>query len=142
MNKRTVGVLLLLVCMSLTEVSMGETPDLTGVWVGPALGNHEERGIIVRANDSVMMNVINQTDRIFFGELKLKRKDGNYRSENFTGMIETGGEEFVIIDHEEGFCLGDILGPDEVELIYLKNNEGDKPALIGSSHMYRNAENK
>lgn len=142
MNKGTVGVLLLLVCISLTTVCMGEIPDLTGTWVGSAVGHHEERGIIVGSDDSVIMNVTNQTERIFSGEIKIKNKDGTSRSENFAGMIEIGGLEFMIIEHDEGFSMGDILGPDEIELIYLENAEGDKPAIIASNHLYRNTEGK
>jgi hypothetical protein len=137
MNKRTFGVVLLVVCMSLIAICSAETPDLTGTWVGPAVGHHEERGIIEGPEDAVILNVTNQTDRIFTGEIKIMNKDGSYRSENFAGMIEIGGAEFMIIEHDEGFSMGDILSPDEIELIYMENAEGDNPAIIASNHLFR-----
>lgn len=68
--------------------------------------------------------------------------DGTYRSEKFSGIIENGGTEFMIIEYDKGFSSGDIIGPDEIELIYLENTEGVGPAIIASNHLFRKSVEK
>jgi len=44
----------------------------------------------------------------------------------------------MIIENDKGFSSGDILGPDDIELIYLESVDGDGPAIIASNHLFRN----
>ena len=139
MRKVVFGLVLLLVCMSIVGVCIADVPDFIGTWSGSAVADHEERGIIEGPDNSIIMNVTEQNDRIFSGEIQILNKDGTYRSEKFAGIIELGGTEFKIIEFDKGFSLGDILGPDEIELIYLENTEGEGPAIVSSNHLFRNS---
>jgi hypothetical protein len=82
------------------------------------------------------MNITEQKDRIFIGEIIIYNKDGSFRTEKFSGIIENCGEEYPIVEHDKGFSMGDILDPDEIEFISIEDDE-EKSVLIASDHLYR-----
>ncbi len=138
MTKVFFGLLLLLAIIALTGIAFAETPDMVGTWTGSATAHHEERGIIEGPDNSIIMNISEQKGRIFYGDIQIMNKDGTYRSEKLAGIIELSGEEFIILEHDQGISLGDFIGPDEIEIIYIENAEGDEAGIIATNHLIRN----
>jgi len=46
MKKVFFGLIILLVCLTMTGIVVGDIPDMVGVWTGSAAAHHEDRGII------------------------------------------------------------------------------------------------
>ena len=130
--------LFLLAIIALTGIAFAETPDMVGTWTGSGIAHHEERGIVEGPDDSIIMNISEQKGRVFYGDIQILNKDGTYRSEKLAGIVELSGTEFVILEHDQGISFGDIIGPDEIEIIYIENAEGDEAGIIATNHLFRN----
>ena len=116
--------------------------NMTGMWTGHASGYVEDTGFVDAEDveDAVIMNVTEQKEHVFIGEIKIKKKDGTYLpSEKFAGVVEGDGKEFTILELGNGFSSGDILGQDEVKIAYVEQNPEGKD-IIAVNHLFRTKE--
>jgi hypothetical protein len=98
----------------------GATPDLTGSWTGPMQGYDEGTGFSDYAGFKAVMNVSGQHGRIFAGRIVFTA-NGTETSTGFAGVIGRDGRTLSIAEKDGGYCTGEIVGPDEIDLTYLQD---------------------
>lgn len=134
MNWIGAGLTFVIALICLVGVSAAETPNLLGNWSGHISGHSEELGFAEFDEGAIGMNITEQKDRVFTGEMVMALKNGSYRYEPFSGVIGDDGKEIYMAEHREGFILGKILDVDEIELIYLEIGDS---AMVSIDHLFR-----
>lgn len=107
------------------EVTSPSTPDIVGVWTGTSSGYIEGTGF--RESAAHRYTITAQNGSAFTGYKEYTQTDGTPYAENISGVIASDGE-ISIVNYEDGFELGEFIGPDEIELRYIEN--GDNPVAL------------
>jgi hypothetical protein len=92
-------------------------PDLTGTWTGPMVGYDQGSGFSDYPDLAVSMIVSEQHGRIFAGTFVFTA-NGSETVSGFAGAIGRDGRTFSIAEELGGYCTGEVLGADEIEMIY------------------------
>ena len=95
-------------------------PDLTGTWTGPMQGYDEGTGFSDYAALAVSMTVTEQRGRIFSGEFVFRANGSETRS-GFAGALGRDNRTLSIAEKNGGYCTGQVLAADEIELVYLED---------------------
>ncbi|MCK9579289.1 MAG: hypothetical protein M0Q92_02420 [Methanoregula sp.] len=128
---RTAGILLIVI---LTVIAGGCTttapqaattpaptiPSLVGTWSGPSAGYDEGVGFSDYHDLDIRMVVTEQKDRVFAGRI-LFVANGTESATEFAGVIGREGRTFAMSEQAGGYCFGEILGPDAIEITYLED---------------------
>ncbi len=103
-------------------ICIAEVPSLVGNWSGSGMGYY--KGVIEKEeNGSVILNITEQDDRIFIGNVTFKQENGTYKVEGFAGAIGMDDRTLYMAEFNEGYDLGTIISDDEIELIYLQDGK-------------------
>jgi len=120
--------LLMLVFLA-TGISAAKVPDLQGNWTGSWSGYDDGMGYSnLSENGSILFNFEEQKDRLFVGNLTIKLKNETFAS-GFAGAIGLDNKTLYISQFDKGYSLGTIISNDEMELIYLSDEEGGSVAI-------------
>ena len=111
--------LIVLVC-NITSISAAEIPNLVGNWSGSSVGYMEDLGYTAYSDGTFTVHITNQTERVFIGYIMKKDALGEEEQKVISGVLSADGTNVYLAEHDEGISLGTILGPDEIELTYLK----------------------
>jgi hypothetical protein len=95
-------------------------PNLTGSWTGPMRGFDEGTGFTDYSSLAATMTVYEQHGRLFAGQIVFKENGTETRS-GFAGAIGQDGRTLAITEQHGGYCSGEVLGPDEIELTYMQD---------------------
>ncbi len=95
-------------------------PNLTGTWTGPMQGYDEGTGFSDYPDLGVTMTITEQHDRIFAGNITFVT-NGTGTTSGFAGAIGRDGRTLAIAEQAGGYCTGTVLGPDEIELVYMED---------------------
>src|SRR5512137_3183809 len=95
-------------------------PNLTGIWTGPMQGYDEGTGFSDYPSLTVSMIVSGQHGRIFAGDF-LFRENGTETRSPFAGAVGRDGRTLWITERNGGYCFGEILAADEMELTYMED---------------------
>ena len=68
----------------------------------------------------ILMNVTEQKGRIFTGTVVFIA-NGTATESGFAGAIGHNGKTLTIAERNGGYCTGEILGENEIELIYMQD---------------------
>jgi hypothetical protein len=130
---KTAGVLLLLIIVVLAagctaappavppvQETAPAIPDLTGTWTGPMQGFDQGSGFSGYPDLAVLMIVSEQQGRIFAGTFVF-RTNGTETVSGFAGAIGRDGRTFVIAEELGGYCTGEVLAANEIEMIYVED---------------------
>ena len=91
-------------------------PNLVGNWTGTSRGYEDTSGY--RGVDEVIrMNVVEQTDRLFKGQLYFPL-NGTVRTKEFAGVLGADGKTIKDVEYPDGFCDGVVISADEIEMIF------------------------
>ncbi|MFA4876874.1 MAG: hypothetical protein WC586_05635 [Methanoregula sp.] len=95
-------------------------PGLVGVWktTGAATGHQKESGFYIA--NTTQFTIKEQQGQAFFGT-KDYQESGMPKYENISGVISDDGKKIYIAEHKEGYFFGEIVGPDEIALVYLQD---------------------
>lgn len=111
-----------------SAVSGADIPNLVGVWTGSAVGHINNYGF--RSEGEPVYNITEQKGRAFAGYIEYSHYMGeNRKNEEFSGVINVRNEIFIA-QKEAGFTIGDLLGPDTLELGYVEEGDDAKAFLI------------
>ncbi len=113
----------LLALISFASICTAEVPYLVGNWSGSGMGYHEDTVVMMNENDSTFLNITEQNDRVFTGNLTFKQENGTYEVEGIAGAIGMDNRTLYIAEFDEGYDLGTVISDDEIELIYLQDGE-------------------
>lgn len=103
-------------------------PDITGTWTGDVSG-HTKLGGFGNFNHPTFI-IAEQDGSAFYGYKEVIQSwDGQPHTENFSGVITNDGEIYIS-DHDIGFFIGQILSPDQIELVYMEDQDEPKALLI------------
>ena len=126
--------LLVLVFLA-TGISAAEVPDLLGIWTGSWSAYDEGKGYSnLTENISIIFTFLEQNDRIFAGNIKIKPENETEISEGFAGAIGLDNKTLYIAEFDKGYALGTFISNDEMELIYLADGEN---ASVAIDRLYR-----
>jgi hypothetical protein len=103
-----------------TGAATPSPPDIVGVWTGTSNGHVETVGF--RESAAPRYTFTAQNGPAFAGYKEYTKVDGVRYSENISGVIASDGE-ISIVEHEEGYTLGEFIGPDEIELRHLQDGD-------------------
>ncbi len=103
------------------------TPDLTGIWTGTSAGHFNAFGF--REQLSPKYNITEQRGQSFVGYVEYTRPNGTLDSEEFSGVINNRGEIFLA-QLDAGVVIGDLTGPDAMELSYIEDGPDAKAIII------------
>ena len=95
-------------------------PNLTGNWTGPMLGFDEREGFTDHPNLTAVMTVSEQHGRVFSGFITF-RSISTESTDEFAGVIGRDNRTLTIAEHGGGYCTGEVLSKDEIELIYMQD---------------------
>jgi len=95
-------------------------PHLTGNWTGPMLGFDEREGFTNHPFLTAVMTVSEQHGRVFSGFITF-RSNGTESIDEFAGVVGRDNRTLTIAEHGGGYCTGEVLSPDEIELIYMQD---------------------
>jgi len=95
-------------------------PNLTGNWTGPMQGYDEREGFTDHPNLTAVMTVSEQHGRVFSGFITF-RSNNTESTDEFAGVIGRDNRTLTIAEHGGGYCTGEVLSPDEIELIYMQD---------------------
>ena len=95
-------------------------PNLIGNWTGPMLGFDEREGFTDHPNLTAVMMVSEQHGRVFSGFITF-RSNGTESIDEFAGVVGSDNRTLTIAEHGGGYCTGEVLSPDEIELIYMQD---------------------
>ncbi len=120
---RCVWYFALLALVFLAGTCTAEVPYLVGNWSGSGMGYLEGAVVMMNENDSTILNITEQNDRIFAGNLTFEHENGTYEIEGVAGAIGVDNKTLYMAEFDEGYDLGTIISDDEIELIYLQDGE-------------------
>lgn len=118
---------------SAPESSPPARPDLTGTWTGPMEGYDEGVGFSDYANLTLAMVVEEQQGRLFAGHFLLN-SDGTEWVIDMAGAIGRDNRTLTITEKDGGYCLGEVIAPDQIELTYMQDGT---PYSIAIDHLKR-----
>lgn len=95
-------------------------PNLTGTWTGPMLGYDERSGFTDYPFLTVVITIAEQHGRLFAGDI-LFTVNGTQKKSGIAGAIGRDGRTLTITEQDGGYCTGEVLAPDEIELIYMQD---------------------
>jgi hypothetical protein len=95
-------------------------PDMVGTWTGPMQGYDEGTGFTDYPGLDVRMNVTEQHGRIFAGDFVFS-VNGTETKSGFAGAIGHDGKTITITEQTGGYCVGEIVGGNEIELVYMQD---------------------
>jgi len=94
-------------------------PSLVGTWTGPMAGYDEGSGFTSYPNLTLAMTITEQHGRIFAGDMVFS-SNGTSEKSGFAGAIGRDGRTLSITEQDDGYCSGEIIGADEIELTYVQ----------------------
>jgi len=103
-----------------TPTTTPTIPILVGTWNGPSAGYEEGVGFSDYRDLDIRMIVTEQKDRVFAGRI-LFVVNGTESATEFAGVIGREGRTFAMSEQTGGYCFGEILGPDTIEITYLED---------------------
>ena len=122
--KKILSVILLALVLLATGISAAEVPNLLGKWTGLESWYGEVNGTAkLTENRSLNVNIAEQKNRLFTGNLTYKLENGTELVEGFSGAIGQDNKTLYISEFKEGYDLGTIISDDEMELIYLQDGK-------------------
>ncbi len=105
---------------TLASTTAPATPDITGTWNGPTAGYEPGAGYTNYGNSPMSMVVSSQQGRIFAGTFVFTGTNGT-ESIAFSGVIGRDGRTLTIPQKSGGYSFGEIIAPDQIELIYVED---------------------
>jgi hypothetical protein len=95
-------------------------PNLTGNWTGPMQGFDEREGFTDHPFLTAVMTVSEQHGRVFSGFITF-RSNNTESIDEFAGVVGRDNRTLTIAEHGGGYCSGEVLSPNEIELIYMQD---------------------
>jgi len=102
-------------------------PNLTGTWTGTTIGHTEAEGF--REHNTPQFIITAQKGQAFTGNKTYTRADGKVYPESFSGVISSDGKIYIA-DHNSGLTIGDLSGPDKMELKYIEDGDDAQAFII------------
>lgn len=102
------------------EKTVPYIPNLTGTWTGPMQGYDQGTGFSDYPALDVKMTVTGQKGRVFAGHMVFTVNGTGSRS-GFAGAIGRDGRTLSITEEGGGYCTGEVVGEDEIELTYMQD---------------------
>jgi len=111
-----------------TPVATADTnaPDLVGLWTGTSIGHVNAKGWVDSGAPS--LDITDQRGLAFTGTKQYTDLAGVSKTEEFSGVITRHGEIFIG-EKESGVLIGDLIGPDTMELAYIDDGDNAKAFL-------------
>jgi hypothetical protein len=95
-------------------------PNLTGNWTGPMHGFDEREGFTDHPYLTAVLTISEQQGRVFSGFITFT-SNSTASTDNIAGVIGRDNRTLTIAEREGGYCSGEVLSPDEIELIYMQD---------------------
>ena len=132
--KGFLAVLLLGLIAGMVGITTADIPDLVGNWTGPYVEYNSGEGFSEVESGLFFLNITEQKDRIIIGYTSFKKSDGTEVSRELAGVISADGTDLSLAEQNNGYSNGKIIGPDELELTYLSDND---PISVAIDTFYR-----
>ena len=102
------------------QTPVSTLPNLTGNWTGPMQGYDEREGFTDHPYLTAVLTVSEQQGRVFSGFITFT-SNSTVSTDNIAGVIGRDNRTLTIAEREGGYCTGEVLSPDEIELIYMQD---------------------
>jgi hypothetical protein len=118
--KGYVTVLFLCLVLGMISITTADIPSLVGNWTGPFV-EYDNQTFSELDAGIFYFNITEQKDRIFSGYSSYVKPDGTQLKTDMAGVISADGTELSVVEQNNGYSNGKILGPDAFELTYLSD---------------------
>ena len=98
------------------------TPNLIGTWNGTMQGYHEVIGYTDWGNRTMSMVVTDQRGKFFSGNLVIPINSTFVKTPTLAGIIENDGKTFIMVEENNGYTKGLIIGDNKIQLINLNDH--------------------
>ena len=95
-------------------------PNLTGTWTGPMQGYEEKTGFTNYPDLTLVLAVTEQRGRLFSGHITFT-ENGTPSVTEIAGVIGLDNRTFTFAENDGGYSSGEMVGPDAMEMTYLKD---------------------
>ncbi len=102
-------------------------PDLLGTWNGTSVGYMETGSGYTIFPLTLTMKVTGQDGRLFTGQISYRSVNGTDVMKEFAGALSPDGKDIATIEYPDGFCDGEIVSADEIELVF---RDETSPSMI------------
>ena len=92
-------------------------PDLTGNWTASMTGYEGSTGFTDYPAGTMTMTISEQHGRVFSGYTVFTTANGTETRTAIAGVIGRDGRTISTAEQDGGYCLGEVGGPDELELV-------------------------
>ena len=117
-----------------TTAATPAIPDISGTWTGPMQGYEEGTGYTDYPAVTMAMVVSEQHGRIFSGSFLCTPSNGTVIKSEFAGVIARDGRLLDIVEKGGGYCTGEVVAKNEIELKYMYDGT---PYSIASDSLKR-----
>lgn len=117
------AILFLCMFVCVTGIATADIPSLVGNWTGPYVEYNGNEGFSENEGGFFFLNITEQQDRIFAGNSSYMKADGTPVSMKMAGVISADGTEISVVEQNNGYSHGRILGTDAFELTYLTDKD-------------------
>ncbi|NLV27206.1 MAG: hypothetical protein GXY48_08600 [Methanomicrobiales archaeon] len=133
MKTLVTGFIFIVAIFSIAGIVEADIPDLVGNWTGPYTEYTGDTGFHEQDSGFFFINITEQKDRIFIG-YSMYSNNGTKVTHDVAGVISADGTQVSLTEQDNGYSTGRIIGPDELELTYLTDNE---PISVAIDRFFR-----
>jgi hypothetical protein len=116
------AVFFLCMFVGMTGITTADIPNLVGNWTGPYV-EYGNQSFSEKEGGFFFLNITEQKDRIFVGNSSYVKADGTPVMMKMAGVISADGTELSVVEQNNGYSHGKVLGPDAFELTYLTDKD-------------------
>jgi len=132
--KRLCALLMLSLIVCISGIATADIPVLLGNWTGSYAEYKAGQGFTDKEGGFFFLNITEQKDRIFAGYSTYTKSDGTLVSRNMAGAISADGTEISFVEENTGDSHGNIIGPNEFEVIFMTDT---KPVTVAVDRFIR-----
>ncbi|HWQ66396.1 MAG TPA: hypothetical protein VN372_05955 [Methanospirillum sp.] len=124
-------IMLMIAGFSLSSAETQNPPDLVGNWTGTSVGHDRTEGYDGPSSWDFILSISEQKGRVFNGTISFTHKADKTKngSVGFSGVIGSDMKSLYMAEYLDGFNVGQIMGPDTLEILYLESGEEASAAI-------------
>lgn len=108
--------------LCMVGITTADLPNLVGNWTGHYSEYNSGRGYSEQEGGFFFLNITEQNERIIAGYTQYKDMNGTDIMHDMAGVISSDGTQLSFTEQDNGYSAGEIIGPDELEIVYLNDN--------------------
>ncbi|MDD1724030.1 MAG: hypothetical protein LUQ07_02740 [Methanospirillum sp.] len=123
MERLIAGFCIFVAFFCIVGITTADVPNLVGNWTGHYSEYNNGKGFSEQESGFFFLNITEQNERIFAGYTQYTNNNGTDIIHDIAGVISSDGTEISFAEQNNGYSTGQVIGPDELEISYLNDND-------------------